>query len=99
MTPAEAAFWVFLDTAKEARFSESDNAKIAGISRANWYNWISRKFKPYESRAERMKRATRLIRADLAEKILPAMTNAKRREIVAALVKKLDDGDAEGAPE
>lgn len=91
MTEAESAFWIFYEAANNARLNASEGAKVAGISRSNWYLWITRKTTPYEYHVGRLRRATVHLRACVAEKSLPAMTSAKRRALVVELIKKLDE--------
>lgn len=93
LSEVEREFLLFVDEAGRARLTATDNAKLLGITRACWYTWINREAAPWDRRVGRIQRATRNLRADLAEKRLPCYTNQARRDRVAELVKILEQGD------
>lgn len=96
MGEGEAAFWVFLEVCNECRLPATDGQRLIGISRASWYNWMNGKNKPFATHAVRIRRATKHLRANLAEKILPALTGAKRRSVVAEIIQQLNGEGGSG---
>lgn len=89
MSEPAAAFFLFMEIMQRARLNAAEGARILGITRSTWYNWTTRKMEPYPTRLPRIRRATKLLRADLAEKSLPALTGPSRRVHVSVLISKL----------